>query len=199
MINIITVSRQYGSGGRDIAKRVAEELGFHCYDWEIFEEIAARTGLSQQYISTAVESADTTSPFFFNLERMGDSRFGVNLSIKDELFKTMREIVLELAQKGNCVFVGRCADFILKDFKNALHVFVYANMDFRAERVKNVYKHELSSSFKELHDMDQKRKVFYSNYTDREWGEASNYDLSLNSASLGLQRCVDIILSISCP
>lgn len=196
MKNIITISRQYGSGGRDIAKQLAERMNFKCYDWEIIEKTAEQTGLSEQYISDACENAHSSNPFAYALERAGFSRYGVNISIKDELFKAMRTIIEDFAKEGNCVFVGRCADYILKDKADAFHVFIYANEEYRAQRIRSRYGKDLKDPHKELVRIDERRKIFYSNYTEREWGERSNYSMCLDSSAIGETRCVDIIENV---
>lgn len=196
MKNIITISRQSGSGGRTIAKKLAEKLGFKCYDGEIIDQIAQETGLAKEYISESCENANTTNPFFFAMERVSYSRFGVNFSLRDEIFKTMIEIVEKLADEGDCILVGRCADYILRNRPNTLHIFVYADNKYRAERITNKYGEDLLNPDKELKGRDAKRQLFYSNYTGRDWGVISNYSLSLNSGVIGEDKCVEIIETI---
>ncbi len=197
MRNVITISRQSGSGGRTIARKLAERLGYKCYDGELIEQIAQETGLAKEYISKTCENASSANPFIFSMERTKFSRFGANLSIRDEVFKAMREIIERLSSEGNCIFVGRCADYILKDNKNALHLFIYADNKYRIERITTKYGEELKHPDKELEERDKKRKIFYSNYTFREWGETSNYSLCLNSGVIGEDKIVDIIEKIA--
>ena len=193
MKSIITISRQSGSGGRTIAKQLAEELGYKCYDWEIIERVAAETGFDTQYVAKCCENTQTTSNFWYAVEQGNFPYYGGNFSPNDEIMKTMRELIEKLANEGNCVFVGRAADYILRDRKDALHVFIYADAEYRADRIINRYKEEVKDIFKEIKDRDKKRKMFYSNYTGREWGAMSNYSLSLNGSDLDVNTCVGII------
>jgi cytidylate kinase len=193
MKRVITVSREFGSGGRSIGRMVAEKLGYAFYDSELVEEVAKRSGFSPEFIKESGEYASTRHSLLFSLATA--NQFTANgLSVTDRLYLEQSKIIEELAEKGGCVIVGRCADYILRDRTDALHVFIHANMECRAERIVERYGQSDKSPEKRLTEKDQKRKVYYKNYTGRNWGEAQNYDLCLNSSTLGLEACAEFIV-----
>ena len=118
------------------------------------------------------------------------------LSTADFLWNIQCQVILQIAQKGPCVIVGRNADYILKDYQEALHVFVHADIEFRADRIVRLYGESEKSPAVRLNDKDRRRKVNYQHYTGRTWGMADNYDLCLNSSKLGVEQCTDIIVSL---
>lgn len=193
MKRVITVSREFGSGGRSIGRMVAEKLGYAFYDSELVEEVAKRSGFSPEFIEESGEYASTRHSLLFSLATA--NQFSANgLSVTDRLYLEQRKIIEELAEKGDCVIVGRCADFILRDRKDTLHVFIRADTESRAKRIVERYGESDKAPEKRLSDKDQKRKVYYKNYTGRNWGEAQNYDLCLNSSTLGLEACAEFIV-----
>ncbi|MDO4493172.1 MAG: cytidylate kinase-like family protein [Clostridia bacterium] len=196
MYNIITISRQFGSGGRSIAKSVAEELGYAYYDKELIKEVAEKTGFDPRYIEEAGEYAKSRSIFSYALPFTGSGHGAVGaggMSTSDFLWVMQRKVILELAEKGPCVIVGRCADYILRERTDALHVFVHADEAFRADRIVRLYGESEKSPEARLKDKDGRRAVNYKYYTGREWGKAEFYDLSINSGKLGIENCVSVI------
>ena len=194
--NIITVSRQFGSGGRSIAKAVAERLGFDYYDNELVCEIAKESGFSEDFIREAGEYAGYKSSLLFSLATGGMS--GANgMSTTDSLYVFQHNLIKKLAEKGKCVIVGRCADYILKDRKDCFNVFIHADMQFRADRIVRLYGERDDSPEKRLTDKDKKRMSYYQHYTYRRWGDADNYHLCLNSGVIGIDKCVDIITDLT--
>lgn len=187
---VITISREFGSGGRTIGKAVADELGIPCYDNEILQEIAQKSGFSEAYIKEAGEYA----PGGFLASAFSHPASGPNNT--DYLWKMQYQLITELAQQGNCVIVGRCADYILRDKADCLRVFIHADMSFRAERIVNVYGEGEKSPEQRLRDKDKRRAAYHRFYTDMKWGHAQNYDITLNSGTLGIQQCVHIIKSL---
>ena len=129
---IITITREFGSGGRTIAKKLADKLGYAYYDYEIVQQIAQESGFAKEYIEENGEDASSTSTFGFIW-----NNYGYNLS--DELYIAQRNVICELADKGNCVIVGRCSDYILRDRKDVLNVFIHADFEYRKNRVVSVY------------------------------------------------------------
>lgn len=196
MKTIITISREFGSGGRSIGKLVAEKLGYKFYDSEIVNEVAKRSGFSPEFIEEYGEYATARSSLLFTLATANQSGMQA-LSMHDRLYIEQTKIIEELAQAGNCVIVGRCADYILRDRKDCLHVFIHADMESRAKRIVERYGESDKAPMKRLTEKDQKRKVYYRNYTGRTWGQAQNYDLCLNSGVLGIINCADIIAEAS--
>ena len=187
---IITISREFGSGGRTIGKAVADELGIPCYDNEILHDIAVESGCAENYIKDAGEYA----PGGFLASAFSHPASGPNNS--DYLWKIQYKLITELAEKGPCVIVGRCADYILRDKADCLRVFIHADMSFRAERIVNVYGEREKSPEQRLKDKDKRRAAYHRFYTEMKWGHAQNYDITLNSGTLGIDKCVEIIKSL---
>ena len=193
MKSIITISREFGSGGHTIGKLVAEKLGYHFYGRELIEKVAALSGFSTEFIEESGEYASAKSSLLFSLATAGQYE-GSGMSMHDRLYLIQTQVIEDIAAEGNCVIVGRCADFILRDYRDCLHVFVYADMESRAKRIVERYGETEKSPKKRLEDKDQKRKVYYKNYTGRNWGEPHNYNLCLDSARLGIETCADLIV-----
>lgn len=190
---VITISREFGSGGRTIGRKAAEKLGIPCYDQELIEEIAAQSGLAKDYIAEKEEYAPYGSRLANALSI--DRSFG-GLSVQDFLWSVQRKIILDLAEKGPCVIVGRCADYILQDKADCLKVFVHASMDKRAERIVKLYGEREEAPLKRLKDKDKRRSAYYHFYTDMEWGKTQNYHLALDSGALGIDTCVQLICEL---
>ena len=188
---VITISREFGSGGRTIGKKVAEELKIPCYDSELLQKIADKTGFNEEYIKDAGEYA---SGGFLSAAFSHRTAVPTNA---DYLWKIQYDLITELAKKEPCVIVGRCADYILKDRADCLNVFVHADADIRAERIVRLYGESEKSPLKRLEEKDKKRSVYYRYYTGREWGMAANYHIALNSGKLGLERCVELIAELT--
>lgn len=187
---VITISREFGSGGRTIGKKTAEALGIPCYDQELIQKIAAESGFHESYVQDAAEAS--TGGFLasaFAHHPQGHSN-------ADYLWKIQYKIITELAQKGPCVIVGRCADYILRDTADCLRVFIHADPAFRADRIVRVYGEREESPQQRIRDKDKRRAAYHRFYTDMKWGHAQNYDPTLNSGPLGIDRCVQIITQL---
>ncbi len=192
MKNVITISREFGSGGRTIGKMVAEKLGYAFYDRELVDEVAKRSGFSPEFIEESGEYASAKSSLLFALVTANQYNAS-GISMQDKLYLEQTKIIQELADQGRCVIVGRCADFVLREREDCLHVFICADAASRAKRIVERYGHKEKSAEKRLNEKDQKRKVYYKNYTGRTWGQAQNYALCLNSGVLGLEACAELI------
>ena len=187
---IITISRQFGSGGRTIGKKLANRLGYAYYDKEIIEQVHEKTGFSKEFIEDQGEYSPTKSLFSYAF--VGRDVNGI--SVNDHIYNAQRKVILEIAAKDEpCVIVGRCADYILKDSEDTFNIFIHASKEFRANRVLEEYGESNESIDKRLKDKDRKRRINYKYYTDREWGVCTNYDISLDTGRLGIDRCVDIL------
>jgi cytidylate kinase len=188
---VITISREFGSGGRTIGKLAAEKLGIPCYDQELLEKIAEESGFTKEYIKESGEYAQSGSWFInaFSARSYGSP------SAQDYLWNIQQKIILELAEKGPCVIVGRCADYILHDY-DCLKVFIHADLEKRAERIVKVYGETNETPIKRLTDKDKRRRAYYQFYTDMEWGKTGNYHVALDSGALGIDKCVEIITSL---
>lgn len=193
MKSIITVSREFGSGGRSIGRQVAKALGYAFYDRELVNEVAKRSGFAPEFIEEYGEYANARSSLLFSIAT-ANQHSPEMLSMHDRLYIEQTNIIEELAEKGRCVIVGRCADYILRDRSDCLHLFIHSDMASRAKHVVEHYGSSEKAIEKRLADKDQKRKVYYKNYTGRSWGQAQNYDLCLNSGALGEEACVRLIL-----
>ena len=194
MKSIITISREFGSGGRTIGKLVAERLGYQFYDRELVNKVAERSGFSPEFIEESGEYASAKSSLLFAMATAGQYSAD-GLSMHDRLYIEQTRFIEELAEQGRCVIVGRCADYILREHKDCLHVFIHADMESRAKRIVERYGKKDKSPEKRLAEKDQKRRVYYKNYTGRNWGQAQNYDLCLNSGVLGEEVCVELIVA----
>ena len=184
---VITISREFGSGGRTIGKKVAEAPGIPCYDSELLQKIALESGFNENYIKDAGEYA----PSGFLSAAFSHRGFGPTNA--DYLWEIQYKIITELAEQGPCVIVGRCADYVLRDKADCLKVFIHADMKFRAERIVKEYGEREESPEQRLKDKDKRRAAYHRFYTDMKWGHAQNYDVTLNSGTLGIDKCVEII------
>lgn len=184
---IITISREFGSGGRTIGKMTAEKLGLACYDSELIQKIAQESGFTESYIENTGESSSAS----FLGSAFSPRGFGP--TNEDYLWTVQRKVILELAEKGPCVIVGRCADYILRDHADCLKVFIHASMEYRADRIVRVYGEREEAPEQRIKDKDKRRAAYHRFYTDMKWGDAKNYHISLDSGALGLEKCVDIL------
>ena len=192
MKSIITISREFGSGGHSIGEAVARKLGYRFYDRELVNQVAERSGFSPEFIEESGEYASAKNSLLFAIATA--NQYTMNgISMLDKLYIEQTKIIEEIAQEGNCVIVGRCSDYILREYEDCLHVFIHADMKSRAKRIVERFGEQERSAEKRLNEKDQKRKVYYKNYTGRSWGQAQNYDLCLNSGVLGSERCVELI------
>lgn len=187
---IITISREFGSGGRTIGKAVARKLGIPCYDAELITEMAKQSGFAEDYVREAGEYAPGGL-----LNSMFTNRAGGPTN-EDILWQIQCNIVAQLAKKGPCVIVGRCGDYILRDRPDVLKVFVHADMAFRAKRIVEVYGQREESPEQRLKEKDKRRSTYYRFYTGRKWGQLDTYDLMLNSGILGIEKCTELICTI---
>lgn len=190
---IITISREFGSGGRTIGKLVAEQLGIPCYDQELIEKLAEKSGFTAEYVSERSEYAERAG---WLSNAFASRAFHGGMNNQDYLWWIQRKIILELAEKESCVIVGRCADYILREQADCLRVFIHASMEKRAERIVRVYGETKAAPEKRLADKDKRRAAYYQFYTELEWGRAQNYHISLDSGELGLERCAEMIAKL---
>ena len=185
---IITISREYGSGGRYIGKMIAQKLGIKLYDKEFVLKLADSTGLSTEYIENNEQRRKV-------LESLNNGYYS-GLTNADELFIRESELIKEVSQKESCVIVGRCADFILKDNKNVIKIFVDSSMKNKVKRATTYYHLNNVNAKKEISRINKLRANHYKYYTEKDWNDPSNYDICINSDSLGVENCVDLICKI---
>ena len=187
---IITISREFGSGGRFIGEEVAKKLGITYYDKNIISEIAEKSGLSPEYIQESAELSPKKGLFAYAFA----GRDITGKSVEDMVYEAQRKVILELAEKESCVIIGRNADFILKDRNDVLNVFIHGDMPEKIQRISQLYHVREQDAVKMIADIDKRRMTNYNFYTDQKWGKASNYTLCLNSSQLGYDRCEAIIM-----
>ncbi len=192
---IITISREFGSGGRSIGREVANRLSIPFYDKELVDQISMESGFAPQFVEEHGEHSPGRSRLSYAFSHQGVPGVMNGLSTADFLWSVQCNVILQLAEKGPGVIVGRNADYILKDRTDCLHVFIHADDDFRADRIVRLYGESEKAPLARLQEKDKRRQVNYQHYTGQIWGMSQNYDLCLNSSTLGIDRCVDIILS----
>ena len=188
---VITISREFGSGGRTVGKQTAKLLGIPCYDQELIEKVAQESGFAKEYIKERGEY--TPYGGWFAQALTGRSARGT--SPQDDLWVIQRKVILELAQKP-CVIVGRCADYILRDEADLLKAFIYADMEKRADRIVRLYGETEEAPVKRLKDKDKRRAAYYNFYTDTQWGSVHSYHISLDSGALGIDKCSEILAGL---
>ena len=187
---IITISREFGSGGRFIGEEVAKKLGIVYYDKNIIGQIAEKSGLSPEYIQENAELSPKKGLFAYAFS----GRDITGKSVEDMVYEAQRNIILDLAEKEPCVIIGRNADYILKDRDDVLNVFIHGDMPEKIKRITGLYNVKEKEAVKMMADTDKRRRTNYNFYTDQNWGKASNYTLCLNSSQLGYDRCEMIIM-----
>ena len=194
---IITISREFGSGGRTVGHLVADKLGIPFYDKELVDQIALESGFAPKFIEEHGEHSPGKSLFSYAFIPQGVPGVMNGLSTADFLWNIQCSVILQLAEKGPCVIVGRNADYILKDRPDCLHAYIHADLDYRADRIVRLYGESEKSPQARLQEKDKRRRVNYQHYTGRTWGQAQNYDICLNSGRLGIEQCADIIINIA--
>ena len=190
---IITISREFGSGGRFIGEEVAKKLGVAYYDKDIIGKIAEQSGLLPEYIQENAELSPKKGLFAYAFS----GRDITGKSVGDMVYEAQRKIIMEIAEKESCVIIGRNADFILKDRNDVLNVFIHGDMPEKTQRIIDLYNVEEKEAVKMMADTDKRRMTNYNFYTEQKWGKASNYTLCLNSSQLGYDRCERIIMECS--
>lgn len=186
---IISIGRQHGSGGREIARLLARELRIKCYDKEIVDEAAKHSDFSRDLINAYDEKRMNA----FMLHAGGYSlneNFRLNMQVVSAQFDAIREI----ASKGDCIFVGRCADYILRDRSDLVSLFILGDMDERLKCLARRQGLDEAAARKKIKEVDKDRSSFYKYYSDQVWGDAQNYDLCINSSRLGVEGTVKVIM-----
>ena len=187
---IITISREFGSGGRFIGEEVAKKLGIAYYDKNIINHIAEESGLSPDYIQEKAELSPKKGLFAYALV----GRDITGKSVEDMVYEAQRKVILEIAENDSCVIIGRNADYILKDRTDVINIFIHADMPEKVKRICRLYNVTEAEALKMTADIDKRRMTNYRYYTDQKWGMARNYTLTLNSSQLGYDMCEKIIM-----
>ena len=192
---VITISRQYGSGGRFVGRKLAEALNIPFYDKELITMAAEESGMSRELFEKADEKASNSLLYTLSMNSyLLHGMAGVpDLPLNDKVFLVQSEVIRKIADKGPCVIVGRCADYILRELPNCVNVYIYSDMEDRVARATTYYNLSADRAKEQIQKTDKKRATYYNFYTNLKWGRAENYDLSLNSAKIGIDGCVDVI------
>ena len=201
----ITIGREKGSGGLEIAQKLAEEFGIPQYDKQLIDEAAKESGLCKELFANIDEKRGSKfiSGFFSGIMGSLYSEYGTSSGInREELFRIQSEAIIKIANEGSAIFVGRCADYILRERANCLNVFITASPDDRVERllehnkIKNAEKYSREEMKELLEKSDHRRENYYNYFTYKQWGAAASYDVCLNSTLLGIDGCVKVISEI---
>lgn len=190
---IITISRQFASGGRTIAKRLAEELGIPYYDKEIITLAAKESGYNEEFFENAEEKANNKFMYYLSSGLGNVSSWGTDIALDDKLFLIQADVIRSVAAKGSCIIVGRCADYVLANHPDCINIFIYSDLEHRIERARNDYHLEAPNLKDAIIKSDKKRATYYNYYTDMKWGQMENFDLLLNSDSIGLDNSVELL------
>ncbi len=192
---IINIGRQLGSGGRTIGKMLAEELECVFYDKEILNLAAKESGFSERFFAQHDENKNFFRTLFhLHTQHVSDNNFYPNNFSQESLFQFQADAILKAAEHGRCVFVGRCADYILRDNPYAINIFITADLDYRAMQVSKRHGCSREEALKIIHEKENSRAEYYNYYTGKKWGHASSYDLCVNTGVLGLEGTKDLLL-----
>ncbi len=196
MNKIITISRQYGSGGREIGAGLAKKLGIPFYDKELITRAAKESGFAVSTFEN-VEKKATNSLLYsiaMGMNAYGNQEIGfTHLSLDDQIFLAQSNEIRKVAKEGPCVIVGRCADYILRDMKNVVHIFIWADIEFRKERAVRLYQLPEHRAEEEILKTDKRRANYYNYHASEKWGRAENYHLSIKSDYVGIDKSVELI------
>lgn len=198
---IITIGRQFGSGGRDVGEKVADALGIPFYDKELIEMAAQKSNLSKEALKEVDEHA--TNSFLYSLASGNYSLRGINapiyyeMPINDKLFIAQAEVIKDIAKQGPCVIVGRCADYVLEEEEGVelLNVFVHGSVDYRSKRVMEAQDLTQAKARDKVMKTDKQRRTYYDYYTSKDWGVMSNYDMCVNAEVFGIDGTANLIIS----
>ncbi|MFW5646284.1 MAG: AAA family ATPase [Acetivibrio ethanolgignens] len=196
MNKIITISRQYGSGGREIGEKLAKEFGVPFYDNELISRAAKESGFAEAAFEHAEEKATNSLLYSIamGMNAYGNQDFGFSsLSLDDKIFLAQSNIIRKVAEDGPCVIVGRCADYVLKDVPNVVNVFVYAGLDFRINRATKLYGISERKAAEQVMKYDKRRANYYNYHTSEKWGNMFNYDLAVKTECVGIDESVALI------
>ncbi len=194
---IITVGRQYGSGGREVAKKLAEVMNLSFYDKELLAEASRESGICQEVIENYDEKQEKRS--FFSMLGTGfqgrTDSLGMYLEmpLNHRIFLAQFDAIRKIADKGNCVIVGRCADYVLRDHPNVLNVFIKASLEERIKRIERLYDPDPMKAEDMIRKADKQRATYYNYYATGTWGDANNYHLCLDTGVLGVNGAVELI------
>lgn len=194
---IITIGREYGSGGRELGEKLAAKLGFKFYDQELVEMAAEKSDIHASILHKADEQASRS--LLYSIATGIDTRFftpSYELPINDKLFIEQANVIKELANKEDCVIVGRCADYILESAGiPSIDLFIYASKDAKIARISKLYDLSPEKAKDKIKKVEKSRKTYYNYYSNKEWGELANYDLCINTTNMPIDKAVDVAIN----
>ena len=198
MKSIITISREFGSGGREIGKKLANELGIPFYDKELLARASKDSGICEDLFYRNDESHNNSllySLVMGTFPTNGQGKIRADMPLNHKLFLAQFDAIKKIAEEGPCVIVGRCADYVLREEENVIHFFIRADLASKKKRILERYDIEKDKAFDFIKKTDKNRANYYNYYSDMKWGEASNYDLCINSSILGIDETVKFLKS----
>ena len=201
MSRVITIGRQFGSGGKDVGKLIAESLGIPFYDKELVELAAKKSNISYEAVKEIDERA--TNSLLYSIVTGSFGVKGLNaplfyeMPMNDKFFIAQSEVIKEVAQQGDCVIVGRCADYVLSSEEDVdvISVFVYSPLDFRTLRVAESMNLTLNRAKDYIQKTDKQRRTYYDYYTSHEWGKMQNYDICINTQKIGIEKAAEMVVN----
>ena len=193
MKNIVTISREYGSGGYEVGRRVAERMNYKFYDKELIAHIADKFLIPESFVAATEETELKKKNIFHEVFPVFTRTENENA---DYIFREQGKFIVQLVEEGNCVIAGRRADYYLRDNPNALHLFFYADKDFKVRRICETENLTEDEAVKKIADMDRRRRTSYEYVTGRTWGDMHNYDRLICTSTLGLDKCVEEIITL---
>ena len=195
----ITIGRQYGSGGKDIGERLGELLGFRVYDKELLFMAAQKNGINPDALRRVDEKA--TNSLLYTLavgsSLYGARHFGVDVPINDQLFITQTDIIKKAAEEENCIFVGRCADYVLRNYPHRISIFVHADKEWRVQRIAEELNIDRAEALALITKTDKRRINYYNFYTGKKWGKCENYHIAIDSSMLGIEGAAQMIADVA--
>lgn len=189
---VITVSRQFGSGGREIAQKLADRLNIPYLDNELIQRAAEKSGYSKEIFDQADQKP--TGSLLYSMSLFASNGVGFDLPLSDKVFLVQSDVIKEAAEQGSCVIVGRCADYVLRDFPSVISIYIHSNIEKRIKRAVEKYKVDSVKCKDVIAKNDKRRAAYYNFYTGNRWGQAENYDITINSGKLGVEQTVEALI-----
>ena len=190
---VITLSRQYGSGGREAGKKLAEALGFAYFDKELISRAAQESGLGEEFFERDGEQVASKLSYLFSYATGSAGATEETLPLSDRVFIAQTKMIKKVAEEGNCVIVGRCSDYILQDEFETIDVFVHADWEARIARVMERNDLDRAGAIDRIKKTDKRRATYYQHYTDRKWGDVANYDIAVSTSAIGIDGTVELL------
>lgn len=193
----INIGRQIGSGGRAVAKIVSEKLNINVYDRKLLKTASDQTGFSEEHFEKADEESSRNPLRSLIFANLGNGSMAKNYMSNESLFAMQSDAIRQIHEQEDCIFIGRCADYTLRDSDMTLNVFLAATPNDRIRRICNIENCSEDKARSIMNDADKKRSSYYNYYTDKKWGDSSSYDICLNTSTFGYEKCADIIIELA--